>query len=349
MSEPKVQIYVACLAQPCFKSLTKNSLGDSGFKLSAVYLQNKHYLHVMIAAFIACLCWSIAIFPVTIAVEKIGHHPVNFFRHLIAFMILGIFVFLLQPNFINHFSACDHTGLLLAFASGCLGLVLSDALRLRALNHLGIKTVSFFSACQPVIGFLFGWLILNEQQNLTGLIGLVLTISGLILFTHFNYQSTGARPDFKELLLLVFCLLTQGLSLVFSKMAILKTVNTLQPYEIAYIRIIGAVVCMIFIALLNKKLLQWTKDLLENKNNANSYFFISTFLGNITAVCCSLYALKVLPSVVAQSIFSLAPFFILVIHQIYKKEKPKFSQVLAALLSLLGVYLVLWQKELVAY
>jgi drug/metabolite transporter (DMT)-like permease len=299
----------------------------------------------MIVAFIACLCWSIAIFPVTIAVQKLGHQPVNFFRHLIAFVVLGILVFLLQPHFINHLFNCGSFNLLLIFTSGCLGLVLSDVLRLRALNHLGIKTVSFFSACQPAIGFLFGWLFLNEQQNLIGVAGLVLTITGLILFTQFNYQSTNTRPNLKELLLLVLCLLAQGLSLVFSKMAIIKTYGLLQPYEIAYIRIIGAVVCMLGIALFNKKLVRWTKDLLQNKNKANIYFFTSTFLGNITAVCCSLYALSVLPSVVAQSVFSLAPFFILVINHLYKKEKLKPLQVIAAIISITGVYLVLWQKE----
>lgn len=300
----------------------------------------------MIAAFIACLCWSVAIFPVTIAVQKIGHQPVNFFRHLIAFVVLGLLVFLLQPNFINHLLSCGYLNILLIFISGCLGLVLSDALRLRALNKLGIKTVSFFSACQPAVGFLFGWLFLSEQQNLIGVGGLVLIITGLILFTQFNYQSTTIRADFKELFLLVLCLLAQGLSLVFSKIAIIKTYGLLQPYEIAYIRIIGAVACMLLIALFNKKLIQWTKDLIQNKNKANIYFFSSTFLGNITAVCCSLYALSVLPSVVAQSIFSLAPFFILVINHLYKKEKLKMVQVLAALLSVFGVYLVLWQKEL---
>lgn len=302
----------------------------------------------MIAALIACLCWSIAIFPVTVAVEKIGYQPVNFFRHLIAFVVLGILVFLLQPHFLNHFLACGTTNLFLIFTSGCLGLVISDVLRLRALNHLGIKTVSFFSACQPAIGFLFGWLLLNEQQNLIGVTGLVLTMAGLILFTQFNYQSKNVRHNSKELLLLVVCLLAQGLSLVFSKMAILKTINLLRPYEIAYIRIIGAVLCMAVIALFNKKLVQWTKDLLQNKNKANAYFFASTFLGNITAVCCSLYALTVLPSVVAQSVFSLAPFFSLAINHLYKKEKLKVIQVIAALLSVLGVYLVLWQNALFA-
>jgi drug/metabolite transporter (DMT)-like permease len=102
---------------------------------------------------------------------------------------------------------------------------------------------------------------------------------------------------------------------------------------------------MIIMALLNKKLLQWTKDLFKNKNKANVYFFTSTFLGNITAVCCSLYALSVLPSVVAQSVFSLAPFFILVINHLYKREKLKPVQIIAAIISISGVYLVLWQKE----
>lgn len=299
----------------------------------------------MIAAIIACLCWSVAVFPVTVAVQKIGHQPVNFFRHLIAFIILGLFVFILQPNFLHHLSACNNTTLFLIFTSGVFGLVLSDVLRLRALSQLGIKTVSFFSACQPAVGFLFGWLFLNEQQNLIGFTGLVLIIAGLILFAQFNYQSTKARADLKELLLLVLCLLAQGLSLVFSKMAIIKTIGLLQPYEIAYIRIIGAVACMIIMALLNKKLLQWTKDLFKNTNKANVYFFTSTFLGNITAVCCSLYALSVLTSVVAQSVFSLAPFFILVINHLYKREKLKPVQIIAAIISISGVYLVLWQKE----
>jgi drug/metabolite transporter (DMT)-like permease len=41
----------------------------------------------------------------------------------------------------------------------------------------------------------------------------------------------------------------------------------------------------------------------------------------------------------------LAPFFILVINHLYKKEKLKPLQVIAAIISISGVYLVLWQKE----
>ncbi len=300
----------------------------------------------MIAALIACICWSIAVFPVTEAVSRIGHQSVNFFRHFIAFLVLGILVFILQPNFIGHLFSSSWTNLLIIFTSGVLGLVLSDSLRLRALQKLGIKMVSFFSACQPAIGLLFGWLMLDEHQNFIGLIGLFLTIIGLILFTQFSYQSKNEPMNYKELLLLLLCLVAQGLALVFSKMAITKTGDVFKPYEIAYIRIVGAVVCMLVMALSRKKLVQWTKDLLQNKNKANIYFFTSTFLGNITAVCCSLYALTVMPSVFAQSIFSLAPFFILVINHFYKKEKLKRFQIVAAVISVIGVYLVLWQNLL---
>lgn len=300
----------------------------------------------MILAFVACICWALAIFPVTEAISRIGYNSVNFYRHCIAFVVLGFIVYIIQPDFITHIFTIGWYNLIIIFVSGILGLVVSDVLRLRALNKLGIKTVSVFSACQPALGLILGWAFLNEKQNLLGFLGILMTVIGLLLFTHFNYQSSHNKLKYKELFLLLLCMLAQGISLVFSKVALIKTFDILKPYEVAYVRIIGAVCCMVVIAFFSKKLVLWMKDLIKNKNDANKYFFLSTFLGNITAVCCSLYALSVLSSVLAQSIFSLAPFLILPINSIVRKEKMQLKQIIAFIISITGVYAILWQKEL---
>lgn len=305
----------------------------------------------MIFAFIACICWSIAVFPVTEAIKRIGHEPVNLFRHLIGFFLFSSVVLIFKVNYYQRLINGDKYPILLLLLSGIFGLVFSDLLRLKSLNKLGIKTVSIFSSFQPVLSLGFGYLCLNEQHNYFGIIGLLLVCFGLLLYflskkEKIEVKRAGYSFHSKDFFILLACMLFQALALVLSKKAIVQLNNSYEAYEIAYTRIIGAVMVMLAYALINGKLIQWLKDFRNNKNNANKYFIISTTLGNVIAVSCSIYALSVLDSVVAQSIFSLIPFFILPLNVVINKERITNNTFISFVISIFGVYLILWEKAL---
>lgn len=306
----------------------------------------------MIFAFIACVCWSIAIFPVTEAIKRIGYQPVNFFRHLIAFVLFTVFILIFKSNYFSLFFEVNAFPIFLLIVSGVLGLALSDLLRLRSLNTVGIKTVSIFSAFQPVISLILGYLLLNETHNTVGIIGLLFICTGLLTFilskkeSH-SIQKSGYSINYKEITLLLLCMMFQGFSIVLSKKAILLLNNSFQAYEMAYTRILGAVLVMLIYALVNKKLKQWLIDFKKNKNKANMYFILSTTLGNVIAVSCSLYALSIMDTLIAQSIFSLTPFFILPLNFIINKEKITHITIVSFIISISGVYLILWEKTII--
>lgn len=306
----------------------------------------------MIFAFIACICWSIAVFPVTEAIKRIGHEPVNLFRHLIGFVLFSSVVLIVNANYYQRLINGDKWPILLLLLSGIFGLVFSDLLRLKSLNNLGIKTVSIFSSFQPVLSLAFGYFFLNEQHNYAGIIGLLMVCSGLLLYFLSKKEKVeiikaGYSFHSKDFFILLACMVFQALSIVFSKKAIVLLNNRYEAYEIAYTRIIGAVMVMLAYALVNGKLIQWLNDFKNNKNNANKYFIASTTLGNVIAVSCSIYALSILDSVVAQSIFSLIPFFILPLNFIINKERITYTTFISFIISISGVYLILWEKTII--
>jgi len=306
----------------------------------------------MIFAFIACICWSIAIFPVTEAIKRIGHAPVNFFRHLLGFILFTLVIITFKFNYYHRVIDENKLPTVLLIISGILGLVLSDLLRLRSLNTLGIKTVSIYSSFQPVLSLVFGYAFLNEKHNYVGILGLIAVCSGLLLYFLSKKEKAeiikaGYSFHSKDLFVLLACMVFQALAIVFSKKAIVLLNNRFEAYEIAYTRIIGAVVVMFIYAIMNGKLIQWLNDFRNNKNNANKYFIASTTLGNVIAVSCSIYALSILDSVVAQSIFSLIPFFILPLNFIINKEKITYTTFISFVISISGVYLILWEKTII--
>jgi len=309
----------------------------------------------MIFAIIACICWSIAIFPVTEAVKRIGHLPVNFFRHLIAFFVFTAFILIVNPLFFKiTITDIKFKPLAYLLLSGILGLALSDLLRLKSLQILGIKTVSIFSSFQPVISLSLGFCFLNEHHNFIGITGLIFVCSGLLIYVTAKKEvaslyNAGYKLSIKAVGILLICMLLQGFAIVFSKLAIFNLNGTLQPFEMAFVRIIGAVSVMLILALIIKKLKLWLIDFKNNKNKANNYFIISTFLGNIIAVSFSLYALSMADSVIVQSIFSLVPFFILPINYFINKEKITLTTITSFLISITGVYLTLWEKSIIKF
>ncbi len=305
----------------------------------------------MIFAFIACICWSLAIFPVNEAVKRIGHEPVNFLRHLVGFILFTLLIITFKSSYYFGVIYGNKLPIVLLLISGVFGLVLSDLLRLKSLNTLGIKTVSVFSSFQPVLSLILGYFFLSENHNLIGIIGLVFVCCGLLLYFFSKKEQAevlkaGYSLNIKAILVLLVCMLFQGLAIVFSKKAIIQLNNRFEAYEIAYTRIIGAVIVMFIYALINRKLITWLTDFKQNKNNANKYFITSTTLGNVIAVSCSIYALSKLDSVVAQSIYSLTPFFIIPLNYFINKEKITIVTFVSFLISIIGAYLILWENKI---
>jgi drug/metabolite transporter (DMT)-like permease len=302
-------------------------------------------------ALITTLCWSLGIFPFTEAAKRIGTAPVNQWRLLLAWVLISIILFFTNSlSIIDLFSKPHFYHFVFLGASGIIGFTIGDYCSFKSFTILGPKLGSLYTTFAPGAALSMGFLVLGEKVNLIGILGIAITIGGVIWLTLSKKdtaaaEEAGFKRDKTGIILGIIGALCQGTGLVLSKYGMDYYTEHIPTMHAVWIRLLFAFVAAFLVSLFAKKLISNSKPILTNKNNALPYMVLGTFLGPICGVTCSLIAIQKIEVAVAQTIFALLPIVVLPVNLLVYKEKITLQSVFACLIAILGVIILIWRNK----
>ncbi|MGQ1783915.1 MULTISPECIES: DMT family transporter [unclassified Saccharicrinis] len=278
------------------------------------------------------ICWTITSLAFESAGKKVGSLPVNLIRLVIAFFLIGIFSFVRSGLFVASDASLNAWGWLAI--SGIIGFVIGDLLLFQAFVVVGARVSMLIMALTPPIAAFFGWIILNEQMSVSGLIGMTVTIIGIalvIMAKETNSRAVKIRYPVKGILLAFGGAVGQGLGLVFSKLGM----KDYDPFLSTQIRILAGIIGF---AILFFALGKWKSvfSAVTNKR-AMASISIGAVFGPFLGVSLSLLAIQHTTTGIASTIMAIVPVLIIAPAVIVFKEKITPKEIAGAVVAFAGV------------
>jgi drug/metabolite transporter (DMT)-like permease len=309
-----------------------------------------------ILALLTTLAWSICIFPFTEASRRMGPNEINIFRLTLATLMLSVLSMIIgHISVLELFSLPSFPNWFWLALSGVIGLGLGDYFGFTMYVILGTRTGSILSTFAPGAALMVGYIMLGESINSIGMLGMAITIIGVIVLIMSKKEST-ANADFthgnktKGVIFGILAAICQGAGLALSKKgmeAAMLNGNPITPIHATWIRILAATLTILIGIVLSKNAVKYFKSLVNDKSGAVKYALLGTVFGPVLGVSLSLYTIALIKVSIAQTIFALAPVMVLVIGLLVYREKITLKSLLAAAIAISGVMVLIWRNELI--
>ena len=284
------------------------------------------------AALATALLWTVTALSFEKAAKRIGSLAVNILRLSLALAFYCILSLFRNGNLFP--AHIDAHGWIWLSVSGIIGFVLGDYCLFSAYAMIGSRISNLLMALAPPLATLFGWMIVGEKFSLRGLLGMSITLAGIILVVlrrpgnkfNFHYSAKG-------LLFGLGAAAGQAIGLVFSKFGM----RDADPFASSQIRVIsGTIGFVALFAILNK----WSL-LKPAFNRPSTLGFVSagSFFGPFLGVSFSLMAIKYTTTGIASTIMALVPVLLIPPAIILMKEKVSWREILGSAIAVCGVAL----------
>lgn len=285
-----------------------------------------------IAAFATSFCWTITSLAFEKAGNKVGSYTVNIIRLFIAIILISLYTtFFRGMPFPT--DASTHAWIWLSI-SGVIGFVIGDLLLFESLVRNGSRITMLIMASVPLIVSILSYFVLNELMTINQIIGMLITIIGIVLVIikkdHSSGQMILSHP-IKNLLFPVGGAIGQATGLILSKFGMANY----DPIASTQIRIIAAIIGFSLVFTLRR---DWYKVKTALLNiPAMKYITIGSFFGPTLGVSLSLIAVKNTNPGIASILMSLSPIIIIPFAIFYLKERMDFKEILGAFIAVFGV------------
>lgn len=307
------------------------------------------YSFGIIAAFITLACWTIGTFAFTHASQLASPKSVNRVRLLLATVLLSIITLFFTQNL---FTQPTFQEWLWLGSSGIVGLTIGDYFAFTAYRLLGSAKASLFNTFAPFAALLLGIVLLSETISVIGLFGMAISVTGLLWFIRVNQKNTTHTPTEKQNLKtgIVYAILAgicQGLGIVLAKKGLMiqHTDTDLTAVHATWIRMFTATAITYTIGIFTTNLKTEFKEIVFKSQNIQPVL-IGTLFGPVIGVSMSLLAASIIEVSLAQTIFSLLPITVMLSAFIIGKEKIEPTSLIAALISVAGVFVLVWRNEI---
>lgn len=294
------------------------------------------------AALITAVFWTITGIAFESAGKKVGSLSTNLIRLFMAFIFIGIYSLVTRGSFIP-FDATAHNWMWLSL-SGLVGFVIGDLLLFEAYVVIGSRVSMLIMSLTPPITALLGWIIMGETLTRQNLLGMVLTITGIMIVvldrnpnnkTEENNNKKKVKLNYPILgILLAFGgAVGQGTGLVLSKFGM----QDFDPFAATQIRVITGFVGFSIIFVFMRR---WKKVFAAIKDKkAMTSLSIGAFFGPFLGVSFSLLSVKYTTTGIASTIMAIVPVLIIPPAIIFFKEKVTIKEVIGSAIAVGGVAL----------
>ncbi|MCR3955815.1 MAG: DMT family transporter [Gudongella sp.] len=289
-----------------------------------------------LAALATAFSWTLVGIFFGKASSRIGSLSVNFIKLVFGFTFLTVTALLTRGvPFPTDASVHNWTWLTV---SGIIGFFIGDFFMLKAYIEVGVRISLLMMATSPPMAALLGYFLLGERLSLSGVIGMMITIMGIVIVVMSRDRSgQGVRMKYspRGLFFAFMGALGQATGLIFSKIGLLDY-NTFAATQIRIIA--GFISFVIFVTIMGR----WGELKLAIKDReAIKHTMLGSFFGPFLGVSMSLVALRYTTAGIASTITSITPITIIPFSIFLFKERVKPSEIFGAFVSVAGVAILL--------
>ena len=286
------------------------------------------------AALGTATCWAFGTILFTRAARRIGAFTLNLTRITLALCILSLI--LLFTRGVDWAPEAHVRNVVFLALSGICGLTLGDWGYFRAFVTIGPRLTTLFSTLAPVFSALIALPLLGEHLELWALIGMSLTLAGVISVVLDRPNSDVPRGHrIQGAVLATLGSLGQAVGLNLSKLGMGTVVD---PLPATAIRMAAGAAGIWVIALASRRaggVSRVVRDPVARWATVGA-----TLLGPVIGIWLSLVAVRHTQTGVAATLMAVTPILILPLVVLLEKEKLSTRAILGTLVSVIGVALL---------
>lgn len=284
-----------------------------------------------ISALITAILWSGTAIAFTEAGKIVGSYVVNISRLLLATLYLIITILLFNLNFQIQLEQIYLLGL-----SGVIGLVFGDGFLFKSFQYIGARISMLVMTLSPPIAALFAYLYLGEALSSWGILGIIVTISGvsIVVFKRSEQPTDDYKKNNLGYLFAFLGAIGQAINLIFAKEAF--QLGEINGFVATFYRMVPSIPFMYFLGFLYRKKRNsiW---ILKSKPEALKYIITGSIIGPFLGITFSLIAVAYTFVGIASTLMSTVPIVMLPIIIFYYKEKLSAISIIGAFIAVIGV------------
>lgn len=270
------------------------------------------------------------------ASRKIGSLSVNYIKLIFGFAFLTLVSWITRGlPFPTDATVHNWTWLTI---SGIVGFFIGDYFMIKAYIEVGVRISLLMMSTSPPMAAILGYFLLGEKLNLSGVMGMIITIIGIVIVImsrDTGQQNVKVRYSAKGLFFAFLGSLGQAAGLIFSKIGLVGY-NTFAATQIRIIA--GFISFVIFVTIMGR----WGELKFAIKDReAIKYTFLGSIFGPFLGVSLTLLSLSYTTAGIASTITSITPITIIPFSIFIFKEKVKPAEILGAFVSVAGVAILL--------
>ena len=286
------------------------------------------------SALLTAVLWSFTSIAFSHAAGKIGSIQLNMNRLLLAslFLLLTIIVF----NISYHLSSNQVINLSI---SGIIGLVIGDSFLFKAYRQIGARLSILLMSFAPGLSAIMGYFLLSERISFLGVIGMIVTVMGIIIVVSERNNSPEAKYKMTAVGFFNGFMGAAGQAggLIFAKLAFDQ--GDINGFVATFIRILSSIIIFLPALLIFRK---YKNPIKIYKNNSKA--LISTFGGTIfgpyLGITFSMIAVANTNVGVAATLMSTMPVIMLPLVKYIYKDKLSWRAIIGAFVTIAGVALL---------
>jgi len=279
--------------------------------------------------------WGLAAVIWTVAGEKISATELNLIKVVIASGLVGLTLLLTRIAYVP----LSPLNLALMSLSGLIGIGMGDVALFAAFQRIGPTRTSMIKLLSPLFVSLVAFISLGEKLGIFDLVGMAITILGIILVVSERLpHSQETPPRFWEGVgLALLATLAEVIGVNFSHQVLVQT--PIDPLWGTLLRLVSAAVFLaLFVLLTRQQIGSWLKT--SDSSRLVKLISVGVFCGTFVGLWLQQTVLKTTAAGVAQTFFSASPLFILLIQAAVQRRWPSSRALGGVLVSIAGIALI---------
>ncbi len=292
------------------------------------------------SALLTALFWTVTSLSFESAGKRVGSLPVNLIRLVIAFFIYAVYLKITRGMFLPLDAGLERW--LWLGLSGLIGFVIGDLFLFQAFVVIGARVSMLIMALSPPITALISWLMLGETLSPMNWLGMVVTLTGIIMVVLKREKQAGVgllrrkittSYSLRGILLAFGGAVGQAAGLVLSK----KGMGNYDAFASSQIRVLTGMVGFFIIILIMKR---WPTIVRAVRHGpAMKRITLGSFFGPFLGVSFSLLAVQHTRAGIAATIMAIVPVLIIPPAVFLFKEKINWKEIVGAVITVGGVML----------